>query len=225
MGADITNLVNPSADQEVTGSSAFEPELRVFASDSFSTPLVAGEAPPATMKFYLEVASSNTDDHIGVLECLTAPSSDEDDVLTQVLVGTACEAGIFGVRRLESPSKHVMRIETLAFKFRDFSSVHIQCTVGRCAIDSATCGSCGAARRLSVSASDDTVGLAVASFVAPASTGDGSIIELGDAKGLAAADEGGEGDSQDMMTGQTVAWTIPTWTVFAIGTALVTTDA
>ena len=143
----------------------------------------------------------------------------------QVLVGAACDAGVFGVVRLESPSKHIMRIETLPFKFRGFDTVHLRCTVVRCAIDSTSCGSCGAVRRLSAPALNDTVGLAVASFVAPASTGDGSIIELGGTKVLASADEGGEGDSQDMMTGQTVAWTIPTWTVFAIGTAMVTTDA
>lgn len=221
VGVNISNLVNPSGDQEVTGSSTFEPELRVFASNSFSTPLVAGEAPPAMTNFYLEVASSSTDDHIGVLQCLTAPSSDEDDVLTQMLVGAACDAGVFGVRRLESPSKHIMRIETLAFKFRGFDSVHIRCTVVRCAIDSATCGSCGAVRRLSAPASDDTVGLVVASFVAPASTGDGSIMELGETKGL----EQGEGDSQVETTGHTVAGAIPTLTFAAIGTAMLTIAA
>lgn len=220
-GVSVDGLEN-NAEEKVTGLNVFEPEMRVYASNSFTTTLVHGQAPRAMANYYIEIASLDADDHIGVGECSTAPSADEDDELTRVFVsGDACEGGNFGVRRLENPLKNILRMETLAFKFRGFDTVHLRCTVVRCDIDSTTCGSCGVGRRLSASASADqpSVGVAVASFVAPISVGN---FEIYGKEELKTSGELGEGEVSEIVTSHTSACAISTLTILLMLTAMIT---
>merc|ERR1711915_206067 len=129
---------------------------------------VPGEDDSALMNFYFQVESD-----------------DANDDLTYTLVDEDCDAGLFEVRRLESPSPHIARIATRAFLFSNQDRVHFRCAVVRCAAGDATCGSCGAGRRLRDNPTSPAKVVSVkASFPAP-SSGSG-VLQLGETEEMSA---------------------------------------
>jgi len=184
----VSDVENPLVQRGVNGSSDFEPVLRVFVDEVYSTEwqdYVPGENDSGLDNFYFQVESGDANDTVGLLGCTTAPSADENDALTYALVDEACDAGLFQVRSLESPSPHIARIVTRAFLFVNQDRVHFRCAVVRCAADDATCGFCGSGRRLSDNpASRVKVVSVVASLPAPPS-GSG-VLQLGETEEMSA---------------------------------------
>jgi len=176
--ATISKVVSADLRKDVEGASAFAPELRLFPNASFAAPLAAGEPMPRTTQFFFEVSTPNAADHVGILNCSTAPTADEHDARARELVDDGCAAGVFGVS-VVAASANMLRLSTRAFKFSGTPDVHIRCVAVRCA--SSPCGSCTSSRRLSQGQPDQgqvAFGTAVLTFQVPTHMGM-DVLELG----------------------------------------------